>query len=187
MEDHGQVEGGGIFQRACQGAIVGDFLQAIAEGHAAGVAQGDQLGQLLAFQALGQRADRVDLAVGRFPGAVEDQFGDCRGVQHRFGLRRAAQAGDATGDRCAGLAGDVAFAAVARLTQGDAEVDQARGCHQAIGLDRAGGAEAGRRCADGGDATAIEVQVGDGIQAAGRIDDPGADNADGHWAFSWSN
>ncbi|MNZ41518.1 hypothetical protein D3C78_590700 [compost metagenome] len=187
VEHHGQVEGGGVFQGAGQGTVVGDFLQAIAEGHAAGVAQGHQLGQLLAFQALGQGADRVDLAVGGLAGAVEDQFGHGRGVQHRLGLRRAAQAGDTAGDGGAGFTGDVAFAAVARLAQGHAEVDQAGRGDQAISLDRAAGVEAGRGGTDGGNAAAVQVQVGDLVQAAVGVDDPGAENTDGHWAFSWSN
>ncbi|MNV50811.1 hypothetical protein D3C71_1428380 [compost metagenome] len=187
MEHHGQVERGGVFQGPGQGTVVGDFLQTIAERHATGVAQGYQLGQLLAFQAFGQGTDRVDLAVAGLAGTVEDQFGHGRGVQHRLGLRRAAQAGDATGHGGAGLAGDVAFAAVARLAQGHAEVDQAGRGDQAISLDRAAGAEPGRGGTDGGNAAAVQVQVGDLVQAAVGVDDPGAENTDGHWAFSWSN
>jgi hypothetical protein len=97
VEDHRQVEGGRVFQRPAQGAGVAETLQAVAEGHAAGVAQGDQLGQLFAVQAFAQGADREHFGVAGFAGAVEDQLGHGRGVQHRLGLRRAAQAGDATG------------------------------------------------------------------------------------------
>ena len=187
VEHHGQVEGGGIFQGAGQGTVVGDLFQAVAEGHATGVAQGHQLGQLLAFKAFGQGADRVHLAVGSLTGAVQDQLGHRRGVQHRLGLRRAAQAGDTAGHGCAGFTRDVAFAAVTRLAQGHAQVHQARCGNQAIGLDRAAGAEAGWRGADGGNAATVQVQVGDLVQAGFGIDDPGAKNTDGHWAFSWSN
>ena len=187
MEHHGQVEGGGIFQGAGQGTVVGDLFQAVAEGHATGVAQGHQLGQLLAFKAFGQGANRVHLAVGGLTGAVQDQFGHRRGVQHRLGLRRAAQAGDTAGNGGAGFAGDVAFAAVTRLTQGHAQVNQARCGDQAIGLYRTAGAETGRCGANGGNAATVQVQVGHLIQAGRGIDDPGAKNADGHWAFSWSN
>ena len=33
----------------------------------------------------------------------------------------------------------------------------------------------------------VQVQVGHLVQAAVGVDDPGAKNTDGHWAFSWSN
>ncbi len=187
VEHHRQVEGGGILQGAGQGTVVGDFLQAVAKRYATGVTQGHQFGQLLALQALGQGADRVDLAVGGFAGAVKDKFGYRRGVQHRLGLWRAAQAGDTAGNGSAGFTGDVAFAAVTRLAQGHAQVDQAGRSDQAISLDRATGAETGRCGADGDNAAAVQVQVGDLVQAAVGVDHPGAKNTDGHWAFSWSN
>ena len=76
MQDHGQVEGGGIFQGAAQGAVVVEAVQAIAKGHAAGVAQGHQLGQLFAVEVFAQGADGEDLAVSGFAGAVENQLGN---------------------------------------------------------------------------------------------------------------
>nr|GFD58046.1 hypothetical protein [Tanacetum cinerariifolium] len=86
--------------------------QTVAEGHAAHIAQRDQFSQLLAFQALAEGANREHLAVPGFASAIKDQLGDGRGVQNRFGARRAAQAGHATGCGSAGLAGNRAFAAV---------------------------------------------------------------------------
>ena len=151
MEDHSQIERGRILQRPAQGAGVGEAVEAVAKCHAARVAQGDQLGQLLAVQAFAQRTDREHLAVAGFTGAVQDQFGDGRGVQHRFGVRRAAQAGDATCRSGAGLAGDGAFAAVARLAQGNVEVNQPGGGHQTLGLDSLRRGETGWRCTDGND------------------------------------
>ncbi|MNZ82440.1 hypothetical protein D3C78_1011380 [compost metagenome] len=187
VEDHGQVEGGSVFQGTGQGTVVGDFFQAVTEGYATGVTQGDQFGQLLAFQALGQGADGVDLAVAGFAGAVEDQLGHCRGIEHRLGLRWAAQAGDASGHGGAGFTGNGALAAVTRLAQRYTEVDQAGCGDQAICLDCTAGAEAGRGRADGGNAATVQVQVGDVVQATLGVDDPGAKNAEGHWAFSWSS
>jgi hypothetical protein len=98
------------------------------------------------------------------------------GGQHRLVTPPAA---------AAGFAGDVAFAAVARLAQGDVQVDQARRGHQAL-ASMVPGAEAGRGGADGDDLAGFQVQVGDLIQAAG-VDDAGAENAELHWAFSCSN
>ncbi|MNN11953.1 hypothetical protein D3C81_1249280 [compost metagenome] len=187
VEDHRQVEGCRVLQGACQGAVVAKGFQAVAECHAASVAQGNQLCQLFAFQAFAQGADREHFAVPGFAGAVEDQLGHCRGVQHRLGLRRAAQAGDAASGRSAGFAGDAAFAAVTRLAQGNVEVDQAGGGDQACCIDAACRAEASRRCAHGDNLAGINVQVSGLVQAALWINDPGAENTEGHWAFSCSN
>ncbi|MNT00617.1 hypothetical protein D3C72_1350540 [compost metagenome] len=187
VEDHRQVKGCRVLKSARQGAVVAKGVEAIAERHAAGVAQRNELCKLFAFQAFAQGADRKYLAVPGFAGAVEDQLGDCRSVQHRLGLRWAAQAGDATCCCCAGFAGDAAFAAVARLAQGNVEVNQARCGDQALGVDSACRSKTGRCRTDGNDLASIDVQVGGLVQAAQWVDDPGAENTEGHWAFSCSN
>ena len=115
MEDHRQVEGGRVFQGAAQGARAAKAFQAIAEGHATGVTQGDQFGKLFAVQALAQGTNGKHFAIAGFAGAVEDQLGHSGSVQHRLGIGWAAQAGHATGGGGLGFAGDAAFAAVARL------------------------------------------------------------------------
>lgn len=186
-EDHRQVEGRRVLQGTPQDAVAGEAMQAVGEGHATGVAQGHQFRQLLAAEAAGQRADGVDLGVAGLAGAVEDQLGHRRGVQHRPGVGRAAQAGGAAGRGGAGLAFDVALASVARLAQGDAEVDQSRRGHQAGAVEGLLGAEAGRRGADGDDLASLDVEVADLVQATGRVDDAGASDTDGHSASSCSS
>ncbi|MCY1301268.1 hypothetical protein D9M68_731230 [compost metagenome] len=180
VEHHGEVEGRRVLQRAAQGAVVVELDEAVAEGHAAGVAQRHQFGQLLAGEILAQRADGEHLGVPGLAGAVEDQLGDRRGVEHRLGQRRAAQAGDAAGGGGQGLAGDAALAAVARLAQGHGEVDQPGRGDQALGVEAAFGDEAGRRLADAGDLGILDIQVGDLVEAAGRIDDAGAEDVGAH-------
>src|SRR5690606_35469952 len=100
--------------------------------------------------------------------------------------RRAAQAGDAADGRRLGLAGDVALAAVARLAQGGAEVDQAGRGDQAIGVQRLAGFEAGRRLADGDDLGGVQIEVGDPVQAAGGVDDAGTEDTGGRHQFCYS-
>ncbi|MNK92350.1 hypothetical protein D3C87_1124700 [compost metagenome] len=187
VENHCQVESRCVVQCPAQGAGVAEALQAIAEGHATGIAQRDQLGQLFTVQAFAQGANREDFGVAGLTGAVEDQFGHRRGVQHRFGLWRAAQAGHAASRRRAGFADNRAFAAVARLAQGNVEVDQAGSGHQAFGVDGVDGDKTGWRRAKGDDFAGFNVDIGYLIQAAGRVDDACAENAELHWAFSCSN
>ena len=188
MQDHGQVEGGGIFQGAAQGAVVVEAVQAIAKGHATGVAQGHQLGQLFAVEVFAQGADGEDLAVSGFAGAVENQLGHGRSVQHRFGLRRAAQAGHAAGGGGQGFSGNRAFAAVAGFAQGYGQVDQAGGGYQAGGVDGLVGDKVRWGLAEGGDFAALQVQVGDLVELAGRVDHAGAEDTGTHQfcsSLSW--
>ena len=157
MEDHRQVEGGRVFQGTAQGARAAKAFQAIAEGHATGVTQGDQFGKLLAVQALAQGANGKHFAIAGFAGAVQDQLGHSGSVQHRLGIGRATQAGHATGGSGLGFTGDVAFAAVARLAQGDIQVHQPRRGHQALGIDALAGVEACGGGADGDDLAGVQV------------------------------
>ncbi len=81
----------------------------------------------------------------------------------------------------------VPLPAVARLAQGDVQVNQPRGGHQALGLD---GLSRGKTCrgrANGDDFAGFQMQIGHLIQLAARINHTGAENAELHWAFSCSN
>ncbi|VVN35749.1 hypothetical protein PS645_05087 [Pseudomonas fluorescens] len=187
IEDHRQVESRCIFQRPTQRARVAETLQAVAEGHATSIAQGNQLGQLLAVQALAQRADGEHLGISGLAGTVEDQFGHCRGVEHRFGLWRAAQAGHTASCGSAGFADNRALAAVTRLAQGDVEVDQPRGGDQPLSVDGISRDEVRRGGADRDNLAGLHMNVGNLIQSADGIDDASAEDAELHWAFSWSN
>ncbi len=142
---------------------------------------------MFAVEAFAQRPNRKDLGVAGFAGAVEDQFGHGRGVQHRFGLWRAAQAGHATGGGRPGFADDAAFTTVAGFAQGNVQVDQAGCGHQALSVEGLDRHEAGRDGAQGDDFAGVDMDVSHLIQAAGRIDHACAENAEFHWAFSWSS
>ncbi len=74
VENYRQVEGGGIFQCAAQGAIVVETVQAIAKCYAASITQGHQLGQLFTVEVLAQRTDGEHLAVPGLAGAVNAVF-----------------------------------------------------------------------------------------------------------------
>ncbi len=102
-------------------------------------------------------------------------------------MRRAAQAGHATGRGGAGFAGDAAFAAVTGLAQGDVQVHQARRGDQAFGVDGLAGTEAAGGGTEGNDLAGFQMKIGHLIQATGRVDNASANNAELHWAFSCSN
>ncbi len=117
-------------------------------------------------------------------GAVEDQLGDRGGIQGRARVRRAAQAGDAAGSGGARFAGDAALAAEAGFAEGHAEIDQAGAEHQAGGFDPLLGAEACGGGADGQDLIALDVQVVDAVDAAGGVEQAGAEDGNGHQSCS---
>jgi hypothetical protein len=78
-------------------------------------------------------------------------------------------------------------AAAARVAQGDVQVNQPRGGDQTFGIKGVDGNKTGRRGAKGNDLAGFNMDISNLIQAAGRIDDAGAENAELHWAFSCSN
>ncbi len=180
VEDHRQIEGGGIFQGAAQVAIAGKFGEAVTESDAAGFAQRDQFRQLLASQIARQRTDGKYLGVARLAGTIEDQLGDCRSVQDRARLRRAAQAGDAAGRCCEGLAGNAALAAVARLAQRHGEIDQAGCGDQSLAIDRPLRFETSRGLADGGDLAMLQENIGDFVTPADGVDHARAEDSNCH-------
>ncbi len=177
MKDHRQVEGGGVFQGAAQVAVAGELGEPVAESDAAGLAQGDQLGQLFSGQVAGQRTDREDLGMAGFAGAVEDQLGHRGGVQHRTRLRWAAQTGDAAGCRSQGFTGDRALAAVARLAQGDREIDEPGRGDQALRIDCLLSLEAGRSLANGRDPAILQEDIGDFVAPAVGVDNARAEDS----------
>src|SRR5690606_6714991 len=124
-EDHRQVEALGIFQRPAQDAIALHVRQALGEGDAASITQGHQLAQVFAIQATGQRTQGEYPGLASALGAVQDQLGYRRGIQHRAAVGRAAQAGDTADGGGAGFAGDAALAAEAGFAQADVQVHQA--------------------------------------------------------------
>src|SRR5690606_15833932 len=79
-----------------------------------------------------------------------------------------------------GFAGNAALAAVARLAQGDAEVDQAGCGDQAVGVQRLFGLKAGRDLANRDDPAVGQIEIGELLNADGRVDYPGAKNRDLH-------
>ncbi|MNJ57888.1 hypothetical protein D3C77_534990 [compost metagenome] len=135
---------------------------------------------MLTGQVLAQRAEGKHLGVAGFLGAFEDQLGDGGGVQHRSGARRAAQAGDAPRGGGQGFAGDAALAPVAGLAQGHGQVDQPGAGDQPARIDLLIDVQPLRRLADGDQLGGIEVEIGDLVQAAGRIDDAGTEDTSGH-------
>src|SRR5690606_19022133 len=73
--------------------------------------------------------------------------------------------------------------AIARFAQGDGQIDQARRGDQPAGSKGLAGLETGRRVADGDDLGGVQVEVGDPVQAAGRVDDASTEDTGGGHQF----
>ena len=136
-----------------------DRLLGLREADAAGFGQLGHLGQRLALQADGQRAERMHVGLVQVARAVLEHLDQARLVQHRVGVRRADQGGHAALHRRLHFRFQRGLVFVARLAQARRQVDQARRDHQAGGVDGALGLEAGGRAADAAILPSAMIQV----------------------------
>jgi hypothetical protein len=117
----------GVLQRALQHLGVDQRHLGLAEAHAAGFGQLGHLGQHLALQAARERAQREQARLVQLFRAELEHLHQTGLVQHRVGVGRADQAGDATGHGGGHFGFEHAFVLVARLAQARRQVHQARG------------------------------------------------------------
>ena len=166
----GVAEGVRVLHRAQQHGGVFDRLFRLREADAARFRQFRHFRQRLAFQAHGQRAQRVHVGLVLRLGAVFQHFHQARLIQHRIGVGRAHQARDAA------LQGRLQFrfqrrlVFVARLAQARGQVDQAGGHHQAGRVKGGISRETGRGAAHGQHFAIGDKQVLQAIDAVGRVD-----------------
>ncbi|OIQ68727.1 hypothetical protein GALL_496740 [mine drainage metagenome] len=105
-------------------------------------------------------------------GAVFEHFHQPRFVQHRIGVRRTGQAGDAAG--CGGLQFALQRGLVfeSGLAQAGRQVHQAGADHQASGVDGLAGVEVLRRLLDADNPACCNIQVLHCIDIVFRVDQP---------------
>ena len=137
----------------------------LAEADAAGLGELGHLGQRFAGEAARQRAERKDAGEVEIAGAELEHLDQARLVEHRLGVGRADQAGDAAGDRRRELRLEHAFVLVARLAAGarTGRPGPGRRPRRAASSVRSGVKSARRPCAGGDDAA-----VGDGRASPAR-------------------
>ena len=169
-QPHGVAEGLGVLHGAQQHGGVEDRFLGLGEADAAGFGQFGHLGQRLALQAHGQRAQRVHIGLVEHARAVLEHFDQAGFVEHRIGVGRAHQRGHAALHRCLqlGLQGGLVF--VARLAQARRQVDQAGSDHQAGRVDGLVGVEARRGGAERRDPAVGDEQVLRCVDAVRRVD-----------------
>ena len=154
-----ETEGGRVLHCAQQHLIVLQRHIGLGESDAAGVAQFRHFRELLAGQANGERADRINVRQVKRLGAMLEHFHQAGLVQRRIGVGRTGEAGDAARRRGQHFRFQRRLVFVAGFAQARRQVDQARADHQAGGVEHAVGIEAGRRLAHGGDLAGGDKQV----------------------------
>ena len=174
---HDAVEGLDVLQRPAHQHRVGDALAVVGEHPDAGgrVGHRAELGEPLALQPDGDRADREHVAVPGLAAEPPDLLHDAGGVGDRVGVGHRVHGGEPAERRGLGAGVDGLGVLAAGLAQVRVQVDQAGQRDEPVGVHDLGavGVEAG---ADPGDDTVRQQQVG-------RLaaEDPGAlDQVGGH-------
>ena len=181
VQEHRQVERGGVFERASQHLCVQHRRKRVGEADAAGLVERLHVGQEFPFKPARQRAERVDEGETETPGARLQHLRHRRGVDHRVRVRRAAERGDAGGDRGAGFGFDGGLVFEAGFAQPRAQVHQPGADDFAVGVDGARGLEARGGTADTGDeAPGVYIKIFFAVNAVGRIDEASAGNHQAH-------
>jgi hypothetical protein len=165
--DQRQIERPGVLERAAQQARVHHRAAVVGDRDDAALFHVGDIGQHLALEALGDRADRPDPDGAELAGAPHDQLGHRALVVDRLGVRHAADRREATGGRRARAGLDVFLVFLAGLAQVDVEIDEAGDDPQALDVDDAAADQA---AADLDDPALRDPDIGDlidGTRGAG--------------------
>ena len=173
------VEGLHVLQRAPHQVRVGDALAVVGEDpHAGrGVGHRAELGQPLAGQAHGDRADREHVAVPGLAAQPPDLLDHAGGVGDRVGVGHGVHGGEAAEGGGPGAGVDGLGVLAARLAQVGVQVDQARQGDQAAGVDHHGPGDRAQGPGVGDDAVAQEEVLRVTAQDARVLDQVGGAHA----------
>ena len=136
VHDEG-VEIARIDHGAAHDLRIAQALGAIAEGDRPGFEQQAELGDLLAFQPLGQGGAGEHVDDSLVAGAALDEIDDRGIVDHRIGVRAADHRGDAAGGGSLRAGAERLAEFGAGLTEEGAQVDKAGRQDLALGIDAA--------------------------------------------------
>ncbi len=173
-----QPEGGGVLHGPPQHQGIEDRAIGLAHDGTAGLAQGHHLADLLAIQALGQGPGGHHPGPAHPLGGLTDELGHRRGVDHRPGVRRAAEGSDPRRRRRRRLAGDGALVLLARLAEAGAEIDQAGTDDLIVGIQNPIRRETRRGIAHRQHPPLGDMQVQEAVDAVGGVDEPAVTNTD---------
>ena len=169
-----------VLHRAQQHLRVGERVVGLRERDAARFGELAHLGQLLAGQALRQRADRIDVGLVEHPRAVLQHFDESGLVERRIGVGRACEARDAAGDRRLHFGFERRLVLESRFAQPRSEIDEARRDDETRRVQRAVGLPVRGRPIDGRDPSVRAVQRAGPVDAVRGIDDAAVADLDVH-------
>jgi hypothetical protein len=136
LGDH-PVKGLDVLQGAPHQQRIRDALAVVGEHPDPGsrIGHRTELGQLVALQSHGNRADRLDVGMAGFPAQPPDLLDHARRVGDRLGVRHRVHRGEAAERRGGGAGLDRLRVFTARLTQVRVQVDEAWQRDQPGGVD----------------------------------------------------
>ena len=173
MIHHRQVEHRGVLQRAPHQVVVLHALPVVGDGDHAGILERADRCQLLAGDALGDRAGDEHVDLGRTLRAILNQRHRAGVVDRRAGVGHADNSGETAARRRRRAGADGLLGRLARLAKVNVNVDQPGADDLAGHIDfrRALRRLARRISADGGHFPIVNQQVGGFIKAVGGIDE----------------
>ena len=171
-QPHGVAVGGGVLQRTLQHLGAGQRHIGLAEAHAARFGELGHFGEHLARQAAREGAQGEQARLVEFFRAELEHLHQTGLVEHRVGVRRADQAGDATGHGSGHFGFEHAFVLMPRLAQARCQVHQARQHETTRCVDAAVGRKVGRHTVDAHNAPRRQGNVAGLVKARGGVDHP---------------
>src|SRR5262249_39877869 len=146
------------------------------EGDGAAVHEAADLGQLLAFAALGDGTDGEDVGVAGALGLEVDELRGGLAVDGRLGVGHARHRREAAGQRRCGAGADRLVLLAARLAQVNVHVNESGADDLAGRIDGAVGLEAGVG-PDTENLVALDPQLVGAVDLLRRVDDAAVDDA----------
>ena len=179
----GVAEAGGILQGAQQDLGVGQRHLRLAEADTAGLRQFNHFRQRFPLQGPRQRAQRKHARLVQLLRTELEHLDQAGLVEHRIGVGRADQAGDAAGDGRRQFAFEHAFMLITRFAQARRQVHQARRHDAAGGINGPVRREVGQRTFERDDAPGGNRHIAHFVEAGSRVNDAAVFNEDLHASF----
>ena len=165
-QPHGEAESGGVLQRAPEDLRIGKRSVRLRERDAARLGELRHLGEPLAFELHGERAERVDTCAREGLGAPAQHVDESRLIERRVGVGRTGEARHAARKRRFQLRFERRLVFESRLAQPRREVDEAGCGDEPLGVDH----PIGPRMLFA-DLAVGDMKIAHAVAAARRIDD----------------
>src|SRR5581483_10297478 len=151
-----------------------DGAAVVGDGHAAGLTQFADVGQLLALLTARDGPNRVHARESGGSRLLENELGHTRVVVDGYGVRHARDGGEPAGDGGKRPGGDRLLVLLSRLPQVHVHIDQTGDDDEPCGNVDDGCAVRRQVATDGGNPLAVEQHVELPVAPVCRVDDPSA-------------